>query len=40
MSERDSAVHALKARFERDAIEEAINTEGFQLWRLQKKAAA
>ena len=24
----------------RDAIEEAINTEGFQLWRLQKKAKA
>jgi hypothetical protein len=22
----------------RDAIEEAINAEGFQLWRLQKKA--
>jgi hypothetical protein len=24
----------------RDAIEEAINAEGFQLWRLQKKATA
>ena len=24
--------------FSRDAIEEAIDTEGFQLWRLRKKA--
>ena len=26
--------------FSRDAIEQAIDTKGFQLWRLAKKAAA